>query len=112
MLPPNNLQSLSVALGRLAEDLTTRHLDFSSACGARGITAIRTVGRGAFPQLSHSWDGLVPLDLVRSRPSGYFTTIEFERPVDQILETFHLIQRHGASLAAAEVATNNSLRQR
>jgi hypothetical protein len=87
-LPAANLQSLSVALGQPGEGLTSRTLRFAEACGARGVTAIRTVGRGAFPQLAYSWDGLIPLDLVRTRPSGYFATIEFDRPYDEILDTY------------------------
>jgi hypothetical protein len=96
MLPDTNLQSLSVALGRPGEGLAERILRFAAACGARGVTALRTVGRGAFPQLSHSWDGLIPLDLARLRPAGYFTTLEFEQPFEQILETFHLLRQRGA----------------
>ena len=72
MLPRESLQSLSVAMGRPGEGLTKQFLDFASACGARGITAIRVVGRGAFPQSAYSWDGLLPLDLVGRRPSGLF----------------------------------------
>ena len=61
-------------------------------CGACGVTAIRTIGRGAFPQLAYSWDGFLPLDLVRQRPSGHFTTIEFDTPFEQILETYQMLQ--------------------
>ena len=52
------------------------------------MTAIRVVGRGAFPQLAYSWDGLLPLDLVRRRPAGHFTTIEFDKPFDAMMETY------------------------
>ncbi|MEW5867856.1 MAG: acyl-CoA reductase [Chloroflexota bacterium] len=95
-LPSQNLQSLSVALGEPGQTLNTRYLRFASACGKYGVTALRSAGRGAFPQLTHSWDGLIPLDLVRSRPAGHFTTIEFERPCDQLLSTYHLMQQRGA----------------
>jgi hypothetical protein len=95
LLPASNLQSLSVALGQPGEGLQEHHLRFAAACGRRGVTALRTVGRGAFPQLSHSWDGLIPLDLIRQRPVGYFTTVEFDKPLDQILETYHLLQHRG-----------------
>ena len=88
LLPPAHLQSLSVAAGQPGEGLTEAFLHFAEACGARGITAIRTVGRGAFPQLAYSWDGLIPLDLVRTRPPGYFATIEFDRPYDEMLDTY------------------------
>jgi hypothetical protein len=78
--------------------LTIQFLRFAEACADRGVTAIRTVGRGAFPQLSYSWDGFIPLDLVRQRPEGRFTTIEFDHPLQQILETYHLLMKRGAAL--------------
>jgi hypothetical protein len=90
-IPASNLQSLSVAFGRPGEPLSERELKFAEACGACGVTAIRSVGRGAFPQLAYSWDGLIPLDLTHRRPPGYFTTIEFDYPYDQILETYQLL---------------------
>jgi len=95
LLPAANLQSLSVAVGQPAQSLAEEFLRFAMECGACGVTAIRTVGRGAFPQLAYSWDGLVPLDLVSERLEGHFTTIEFDRPYDQILETFHLFMKRG-----------------
>jgi len=88
LLPTRSLQSLSVAVGRPGEGLSRRFLDFAGACGACGVTAIRVVGRGAFPQLAYSWDGLLPLDLLRRRPPGHFTTIEFDRPFDAMMETY------------------------
>ena len=88
LLPATSLQSLSVAVGKPGEGSTTRLLDFATACGARGVTAIRVVGRGAFPQLAYSWDGLLPLDLLRRRPPGHFTTIEFDAPFDAMMETY------------------------
>jgi hypothetical protein len=97
MLPPENLQSLSVAVGHAGGGLTDRFLRFADACGARGVTAIRTVGRGAFPQLSYSWDGLIPLDLVRRRPAGRFTTIEFDAPWEQMLETHRALMERGTA---------------
>ena len=105
LLPAANLQSLSIAAGlpgkALEEPLEERLQQFFTACGACGVTAIRSVGRGAFPQLSYSWDGLIPLDLVYPRGAGHFTTIEFDRPYDQILETYRLMQRRGAALGLA-----------
>lgn len=89
LLPPANLQSLSVAVGRPGQELSARFLDFAAACGRCGVTAIRTVGRGAFPQLAYSWDGLIPLDLARPRPAGRFCTIEFDYPFEQMLDTYH-----------------------
>ncbi len=101
LLSRRNLQSLSVALGEPGQVLQARHMRFASACAARGVTAIRSVGRGAFPQLSHSWDGWVPLDLVRERTRGYFTTIEFDRPVDQFLHTYRMMLERGAVLGVS-----------
>jgi hypothetical protein len=96
LLPVANLQSLSVALGREGEGLTDAFLNFAEACGARGVTAIRTVGRGAFPQLAYSWDGLIPLDLIRSRRKGRFATIEFDTPYDDMLATYRLMIQRAA----------------
>lgn len=70
--PAANLQSLSVAMG------ADRVLDFAAAAGARGVTAVRGLGRAAFPQPAYSWDGLLPLDMARLRPPGHFTTVEFD----------------------------------
>jgi len=95
LLPAANLQSLSIAVGREGEGVTEPFLRFAEACGARGVTAIRTAGRGAFPQLAYSWDGLIPLDLVQRRPDGYFTTIEFDKPYDEMLATYRLMLQRG-----------------
>ena len=88
MMPPHSLQSVSVAVGRPGEGLTRQFLEFAGACGKQGVTAIRTVGKGAFPQPAYSWDGLLPLDLVGRRPAGYFTTIEFDSPFEEMMETY------------------------
>jgi hypothetical protein len=98
LLRAANLQSLSVAVGRPGDGLTAHFLHFAGACGARGVTAIRTVGRGAFPQLSYSWDGLIPMDVVQSRPAGHFTTIEFDAPYEQMLETSRTLLQRGMTL--------------
>jgi hypothetical protein len=92
-LPATNLQSMSIACGHKDEGLTERLLQFASECGKCGVTSIRTVGRGAFPQLPYSWDGFIPLDLVGKRLPGHFSSIEFEKPMNQILETFDLLQK-------------------
>lgn len=99
MIPPGNLQSLSVAVSR-PDRAGGRFLDFAMECGKRGITAIRTVGRGAFPQTAYSWDGFVPLDLVQSRPSGRFTTIEYDDPYRQMIDTYRMFLQRGAVLEA------------
>ncbi len=100
-LPPANLQSMSVAVGRPGQDLTDEFLNFANDCGRRGVTAIRTIGRGAFPQLAYSWDGLIPLDLIRERPDGIFTTIEFDQPYDQILDTYRIFLTRGADFVSS-----------
>ena len=82
-LPARNLQTLSVALDSGAPEF----LPFAEAAGRCGVTALRTVGRAAFPGLAHSWDGLLPCDLVTRRPAGHYTTIEFDDALTQIEET-------------------------
>jgi len=71
-LPAANLQSISAAMDNCCV------LEFAEAIGACGVTAIRSLGRAAFPQLAYSWDGLLPLDVGHLRPPGHFTTIEFD----------------------------------
>lgn len=71
-LSPTSLQSMSLAVD------AERLLLFAGAVGARGVTALRSAGRGAFPGLAHSWDGWLPLDFAYRRPDGYFTTIDFD----------------------------------
>ena len=102
MLPPENLQSLSVAFGEYTDRTDTGFLKFAKACARRGVTAIRSVGRGAFPQLAYSWDGLIPLDLVAERPRGYFTTIEFDDPYQEMLDTYRLFLRQAGRLGLLE----------
>jgi hypothetical protein len=89
-----HLQSMSVAVGDPdAAEADAKLLQYAEALGALGIASIRTVGRGAFPQLAYSWDGLLPFDLVTSRQRGYFTAIEFSEPWSQIYETYSVIKR-------------------
>ena len=71
-LPASYLQSVSVAMDE------ARVLEFAQAAGACGVTAVRSLGRAAFPQLAYSWDGLLPLDVGWLRPAGHFTTVEFD----------------------------------
>lgn len=80
-LSPANLQSISMALE------ADRVLEFAEAAGACGITAIRNLGRAAFPQLAYSWDGLLPLDMGWLRPAGHFTTIEFDDLTQELAAT-------------------------
>ena len=88
-----HLQSMSLAMGSPdTRGLTPRLLSYAEALGAEGVTSIRTVGRGAFPQLAYSWDGLLPMDLIAQRQQGHFTAIEFDDPWSEIYETYGLIQ--------------------
>jgi hypothetical protein len=80
-LPASNLQSVSVAMDQ------ARVLEFAQAVGACGVTAVRSLGRAAFPQLAYSWDGLLPLDVGQLRPEGHFTTVEFDDLEREMSET-------------------------
>jgi hypothetical protein len=100
-LPRHWLQSISIAAGRPGEGLTGQFLAFATACARRGVTTIRIIGSGAFPQPAYSWDGWLPLDLVGTRPPGYFTTIEFDSPFDDMLQTY---SRHLSRLAKLPTA--------
>jgi hypothetical protein len=94
MISPRNLQSMSVALGSVDNPgLDPRLLRYAEAAGAAGITGIRTVGRGAFPQLAYSWDGWIPRDLTTERQKGHFTALEFDEPWAQIYETYRLVRQ-------------------
>jgi hypothetical protein len=77
-LPAANLQSASVAM------TAAQALEFADAAGSCGVTAVRSLGRAAFPQLAYSWDGLLPLDLGCLRPEGHFTTVEFDDPTSEM----------------------------
>ncbi len=96
-----HLQTMSVALGippfcsppMRDREGNSRLLRYAEALGKAGVTSIRTVGRGAFPQLAYSWDGLIPLDLMAERKSGYFTTLEFDQPWAQICETYQMVRQ-------------------
>ncbi len=90
-LPARNLQTLSVALDSRAE----RFLPFAESVGRCGVTALRTVGRAAFPGLTHSWDGLLPCDLITTRASGHYTTYEFDDALTQISETAGRLREEG-----------------
>jgi len=79
-LPPENLQSLSVAVS------SERALELAEGAGRRGVTALRSLGRAAFPKMAYSWDGLLPLDLGNVRPPGYFTTLETDDPLAGMAE--------------------------
>ena len=80
-LPTSNLQSLSVAVA------ADRLLELAEAAALCGVTALRGLGRAAFPHVTYSWDGLLPLDLGHSRPPGHFTTLETEDPLADLAST-------------------------
>jgi hypothetical protein len=80
-LPAANLQSVSVAMP------SAQALAFAAEAGELGVTAVRSLGRAAFPQLAYSWDGLLPLDLGCLRPEGHFTTVEFDDPAAEMAAT-------------------------
>ncbi len=90
-LPADLLQTMGVALGDPdSDDLPPRLLHYAEALGRVGICSIRTLGRGAFPQLAYSWDGYLPLDLTVERRRGRFTALEFDQPWAQMAETYRL----------------------
>ena len=72
LLPPDNLQTLGLSCAQ------ERILPLATSAGAAGITAVRSLGRAAFPQLAYSWDGYLPLDAACLRPAGHWTGIEME----------------------------------
>jgi hypothetical protein len=80
-LPASNLQSVSAALE------ADHVLRLAGGLGAAGVTAIRSLGRAAFPQLAYSWDGLLPLDAGNVRPAGHFTTVEFDDLEEELAAT-------------------------
>jgi hypothetical protein len=74
-LPSANLQSASVAVD------ANEALKLAEEVGTCGVTALRSLGHAAFPQMAYSWDGFLPLDLGNRRPPGRFTTLETEDPL-------------------------------
>jgi hypothetical protein len=91
MLPSRNLQTMNAAIdGPGHTSWSQRFSEFVEGVGERGVTGVRTIGRGAFPQLAYSWDGFLPLDLSMERAAGYFTTVEFENTFEQIIDTYRL----------------------
>ncbi len=77
-IPSENLQTLGVACG------PDRVRELAQRAAACGVTAIRRLGRAAFPRLAYSWDGYLPLDLSNDRSPGYFCTVEEVDLLDQI----------------------------
>lgn len=107
LIPHANLQSMSVAAGEPDQGMGNTLIPFAEACCQRGVTALRTVGRGAFPQLAYSWDGYIPLDLLRTRPAGRFATIEFDKSYDEVIETYELLLKRGAEWRTTEVGLSS-----
>ncbi len=85
-IPGANLQSVSLAIDE------RKILSFAQSVGELGVTSIRSLGRAAFPQLSHSWDGYLPKDLCADRQKGYFTTIEFDDLIAEMSKTIEYWQ--------------------
>jgi hypothetical protein len=77
-IPSRNLQTIGIAVG------SDRLLRFAEEAGSCGVTAIRPLGRAAFPHLAYSWDGFLPADLASRRPPGHFTTIETEDTLQEL----------------------------
>jgi len=95
-IPHQNLQTMMVAIdGADSQAWSPRFASYVDAVGERGVTGVRTVGRGAFPQLGYSWDGYLPLDLSAKRPPGHFTTVEFENTYQQIMDTYEIFMARG-----------------
>jgi hypothetical protein len=95
-LPAKNLQTMITAIdGQGCTSWSPAFTRFVDAIGKRGVTGVRTIGRGAFPQLAYSWDGYLPLDLSLVRAPGYFTTAEFENAYQEILNTYKLYAIRG-----------------
>lgn len=85
-IPAGNLQSVSLVVAGAAVPA------LADGLAQKGVTSIRSLGRAAFPRLSHSWDGYLPRDLGSVRPPGYFTTIEFDDLYREIRDTAGLWQ--------------------
>jgi hypothetical protein len=87
----NNLQTMYVAIdGNGQESWSEEFTAFAEAVAECGVTGVRAVGQGPFPQLAYSWDGYLPQSLSISYPEGRFTTVEFENTYTQILQTYRL----------------------
>ena len=90
-LPAKNLQTMSVAIdGPQYSSWSSNFTRFVDEIGAQGVTGIRAIGRGAFPQLAYSWDGYLPLDLSLERLPGYFSSVEFENTYQEILAVYRV----------------------
>ncbi len=75
LLPPANLQTLSLAVD------AGQVLELAETAGRAGVTSIRRLGEAAFPRLAGSWDGYLPSDAAFLRPPGYWTAVEFSQEV-------------------------------
>jgi hypothetical protein len=87
-----NLQTMYIAIDAKRENgWSEEFFQFVEAVGKLGVTSIRSVGQGPFPQLAYSWDGYLPQSLSISYPEGRFTTVEFEDNYSQILKISSLL---------------------
>jgi hypothetical protein len=81
-----------VAIDRDERNVWSREFSrFAESIGECGVTSIRTVGQGPFPQLAYSWDGYLPQSLAISYPQGRFTTVEFENTLSQIIQNYTIL---------------------
>jgi hypothetical protein len=86
-----NLQTMYVAIdGENHDPWSVELAEFAERVGECGITGVRTIGQGPFPQLAYSWDGYLPQSLSISYPEGRFTTVEFASNYSQIIRNYTL----------------------
>ena len=84
-----NLQTMYVAIdseahGSWSDEFTI----FVEGVAKYGVTGVRSVGQGPYPQLAYSWDGYLPQSLSITYPPGRFTTVEFEKNYAQVLKNY------------------------
>jgi hypothetical protein len=87
-----NLQTMYVAIdseahGSWSDEFAT----FVEGVAKRGVTGVRSVGQGPYPQLAYSWDGYLPQSLSITYPPGRFTTVEFENNYAQVLQNHNTV---------------------
>jgi len=87
-----NLQTMYVAIDGDGQDSWSEEFEtFVEGVAECGVTGVRTVGQGPFPQLAYSWDGYLPQSLSIAYPEGRFTTVEFENTYTQIMRNYTLL---------------------
>ena len=84
-----NLQTMYVAIdGQAHGSWSDDFAIFVEGVAKRGVTGVRSVGQGPYPQLAYSWDGYLPQSLSMTYPPGRFTTVEFENNYAQVLKNY------------------------